>query len=95
MKETTPANDEPSDEEIFADLNSDPKMRSLLRRLAKVSRDRDSECITADQAEEKIDSLGQQLKLAALERWARNAAASQAQRSLDSGEASKRSKKNS
>lgn len=95
MKETTPTDDEPSDEEIFAELNSDPKMRSLLRQLAKVSRDRDSECVTADQAEEKIESLGQRLKLAALERWARNAAASQAEQSLESGQASKRSKKNS
>ena len=98
MKETTPGNDcqhELSDEEIFADLKSDPKMLPLLRQLAQVSRDRDEHCITADQAEEKIDEIGQQLKLAALERWAGQAASNQAQAMLDSGEACKRSKKKS
>ncbi len=46
--------------------------RVLMKSLCSISRDADERCYSADDAESKIDKLGQELKLRVLEGWAKN-----------------------
>lgn len=91
---TTQPCEQPSDDELFASLRSNAEMLPLLRELARISLDADESSANADLAEERIEQIGQQLKLAAMHGWARQACSKRAEALLDSGAARKRGGKN-
>lgn len=75
-------------------LRADPSLLEAFEHLARISRDGDPECYSADQAEERIHELGEKLKLSSMTGWAQCAADGEAERKVARA-ASKRSKKNS
>lgn len=86
----------PTEKEIamLRALRADPSLAEAVEQLARISGDKDPQCYSADEAEEKIHALGEKLKLSSMTGWAQNAADGEAF-NLVALPNSKRSKKNS
>ena len=75
-------------------LRASPELESAIEQLALISGDKDPECYSVDDAEEKIQALGETLKRSSMKSWAQKASDSEARKVL--GESNtKRSKKKS
>ncbi len=86
----------PTDKELamIRSLRSNPSLADAFEQLARISGDRDPDCYSADDAEEKIHALGERIKLSSMTGWAQNAADGEAASHAARPKA-KRSKKNS
>lgn len=85
----------PTEKEIamIRSLRSDPSLADAFEQLARIARDKDPDCYSADDAEEKIHALGERIKLSSMTNWAQNAADGEAASHAARPKA-KRSKKN-
>lgn len=80
--------------EMLRALRADPSLAEAVEQLARISGDKDPQCYSADEAEEKIHALGEKLKLSSMTGWAQSAADGEAV-NLVALPNNKRSKKNS
>jgi len=78
---------------MLRSLRADPSLAEAFEQLARISRDKDPDCYSADDAEEKIHALGERIKLSSMTGWAQNAADGEAASHAALPKA-KRSKKN-
>lgn len=79
---------------LIRSLRASPELESAIEQLALISRDKDPECYSVDDAEEKIQALGETLKRSSMKSWAQKANDGEASKAL-AEQKMKRSKKKS
>lgn len=79
---------------LISSMRRDSQLESTILQLSRIGRDEDPGCYSADDAEESIHRLGEELKRAALKGWAQSSNDKEMGKALASGSC-RRSKKNS